>query len=213
MIFGRRPRTTPSIPFNFTTFWDAQSTQDHCQTLMYTRDTPRDRRTKLPTNTSLNRASGAPALLAAASDTHKLHVLVRSASSRCPSPPGSWPETKDSWRTVLRRMKQHTVSVCRQAARVRAAAAHRVPRRCPATSGPPSEALKDRGPAKQRGPQRWRCTEFRPDTPAGQNLRTMTVGKGTSRRCKAQDRGIRAHTSYLYQSRPKTLEKGARWTC
>ena len=54
-------------------------------------------------------------------------------------------------------LKEHTVSACEQAARVRSAAAHRVPRRCPATAGPPSEALKDRGPAKQRGPQRWRC--------------------------------------------------------
>ena len=109
-------------------------------------------------------------------------------------------------------LKEHTVSACEQAARVRSAAAHRVPRRCPATAGPPSEALKDRGPAKQRGPQRWRCTDLRPDTPAGQNLSTMTVGKGTLRGCKAQDWGIRACASYLYQSRPTTLQTLARQT-
>ena len=106
--------------------------------------------------------------------------------------------------------KQHTVSACSQAARVRAAAAHRVPRRCPATAGPPSEALKERRPAKKQGLQRWGCTDLRPDTPAGQIMRTMIVGKGTSRGLKAQTRGFRARGSYLHRSRPTTLQKSAR---
>lgn len=114
---------------------------------------------------------------------------------------------------VLRRLKEHTVSAHKKGRTRGRAAAHRVPRRCPATAGPPSEALKDRGPAKKRGLRRWGCIDLRPDTPAGQNLSTTTVGKGPSRECKAWTRGIRARPSYLYRSRPTTLQEGARTTC
>ena len=106
--------------------------------------------------------------------------------------------------------KQQTVSACEQAARVRAAAAHRVPRRCPATAGPPSEALEDCGPAKERGLRRWGSTDLRPDTLAGQKNGATPVGKGTSRGRKALGQGFRARTSCLDQSRLTTLQKGTR---
>ena len=62
--------------------------------------------------------------------------------------------------------QQHTVKVCEQARRVRAAAAHRVPRRRPTTWGPPSEAFNDRGPVKERWLRRCGSADLRPDTPA-----------------------------------------------
>ena len=107
--------------------------------------------------------------------------------------------------------KQPIVSSRAQVPRVGKAAAHRVPRRCPANAAPPSLALKDRGDAKKRGLRRWGCTDLGPDTPAGQNFSTMAVGKGTSRGFKAQDRGIRARGSHLYQSQPTALRTGTRW--
>ena len=109
--------------------------------------------------------------------------------------------------------QQHTVNACEQARRVRAAAAHRLPRRCPTTAGPPSEALKDRGPAKERGLRGRGSTDLRPDTLAGQKNESTPVGKGASRGCNAQSQGIRARGSHLHQSRPTTLQKGTRSTC
>ena len=109
--------------------------------------------------------------------------------------------------------KQHTISAYERGARVRAAAAHRVVRRCPATAGPPSEALKDRRPAKQRGVRRWGCTYLRPDTPAGQNLSDVTNGNGNVARLEARGWEFRVRGSYLHQHQPTAPQRGARSTC
>ena len=94
-----------------------------------------------------------------------------------------------------------------------ASTAHLLPRRRPATSGPPSEALKDRGSAKQPRPQCRRCSELRPDATAHKRKERPAVGKGFPRGIRASGWRIQARLCHPHESLPMTPKTRVISTC
>ena len=94
-----------------------------------------------------------------------------------------------------------------------ASTAHLLPRRRPATSGPPSEALKYRGSAKQPRPQCRRCSELRPDATAHKRKERPAVGKGFPRGIRASGWRIQARLCHPHESLPMTPKTRVISTC
>ena len=155
------------IPLNRTSIRRVRPAQDHAQSRTESRDmSTRTSKYHAPLNApSRSRASRPRSSLRRPTRTSRtpscrvraLDVLSR--RDRCHTRTGARARSCGA-------RKQQTINAREQAHRGRAAAAHQMSRPAPTSAGPPSEALKDRGPAHKRGCRRWDYTDLGPDTPA-----------------------------------------------